>query len=182
VVIGLVDWQTLERQVIYRGTIGAVTEEAKGFTAELQSRKVELQRDPVPRTSPTCRAQFCGLGCGLSAAKYSREVVVTAHGLATNSVTIAYDANLQNLVGGALRWMDGAYAGLRMGVLAVQGNALVLDVPIDVQLPVGLRAIVREGCDHTLDTCATRFANAVNFQGEPFLPGNDLLMRYGGGQ
>jgi hypothetical protein len=39
--------------------------------------------------------------------------------------------------------------------------------------------ILREGCDHTLPTCAERFANAVNFQGEPFLPGNDLVVRYG---
>ena len=37
---------------------------------------------------------------------------------------------------------------------------------------------VREGCDHTIATCASRFANAANFQGEPFLPGNDILARY----
>ena len=43
---------------------------------------------------------------------------------------------------------------------------------------MGSRALAMEGCDHTLETCATRFANAVNFQGEPFLPGNDLLTRY----
>jgi hypothetical protein len=54
----------------------------------------------------------------------------------------------------------------------------VLDTPLAADLAAGLRVIVREGCDHTLDTCATRFANAVNFQGEPFLPGNDLLTRY----
>ncbi len=144
VVIGLIDWQSLERQPIYRGTIGAVSEEAKGFTAELQSRKVELLRDPVPRTSPTCRANFCGTGCGLSAVKYSREVAVTLHELETNSVIISYVGNLQNLVGGSLRWLDGPYAGLRMGVLAVQGNTLVLEVPIDVQIAAGVRAVVRD--------------------------------------
>ena len=37
---------------------------------------------------------------------------------------------------------------------------------------------VREGCDRTLETCQARFGNAVNFQGEPFLPGNDQLARY----
>ncbi|HKR91916.1 phage BR0599 family protein, partial [Novosphingobium sp.] len=35
-------------------------------------------------------------------------------------------------------------------------------------------------CDHTLNTCAARFSNAANFRGEPFLPGNDLLVRYPG--
>ncbi len=36
-----------------------------------------------------------------------------------------------------------------------------------------------EGCDRRFETCCTRFANAANFRGEPFLPGNDLLTRYG---
>ena len=26
-------------------------------------------------------------------------------------------------------------------------------------------------------TCATRFGNVINFQGEPYLPGNDLIAR-----
>jgi hypothetical protein len=37
-----------------------------------------------------------------------------------------------------------------------------------------------EGCDKSLATCATRFANMVNFRGEPYLPGIDLLTRYPG--
>ena len=47
-----------------------------------------------------------------------------------------------------------------------------------VPLTAGTRALVQEGCDRTLATCATRFGNAVNFQGEPFLPGNDLVARH----
>jgi hypothetical protein len=42
-----------------------------GFVAKLQSRKAELLRDPVPRTSPTCRADFCGKGCALSVAGFT---------------------------------------------------------------------------------------------------------------
>jgi hypothetical protein len=56
---------------------------------------------------------------------------------------------------------------------------LALDAPLDIPLSSGLRVVLREGCDHTLATCANRFVNAVNFQGEPFLPGNDALIRYG---
>lgn len=37
-----------------------------------------------------------------------------------------------------------------------------------------------EGCDKSLATCAARFTNAVNFRGEPYLPGIDLLTRYPG--
>lgn len=179
VIIGLVDWQSLEHQPIYSGTIGAVTEEAYSFTAQLRSRKAELKRDPVPRTSPTCRAVFCGPGCTLSPPRFTHEATLAAHDLAGNAITITSDASIAQLIGGALRWLDGPYAGMAMNVLATNGASLILDNPIDLQLPAGIRLLVMEGCDRTLQTCASRFGNALNFQGEPFLPGNDMIARYG---
>jgi len=173
--IGVVDWETLERAVLYRGEIGGVDEQDGGFSAELQSAKVVLEVDLVPRTSPTCRARFTGPGCTLSAARFTHEAVVTSVDYAANRVGFA--STPVNMWGGSLRWLDGPHAGLAMEVVAVEGGGLVLDVPIDAGLAAGARALLREGCDHTLQTCATRFANAANFQGEPFVPGNDLLAR-----
>jgi uncharacterized phage protein (TIGR02218 family) len=155
-----------------------VSEEAGKFTAELQSRKAELQLDPIPRTSPSCRAAFCGPGCALSPARFSHEALLVSHDPLAGTVVVNCAANNTQLVSGTLRWIDGPHAGIAMGILAQAGGALVLDTPIDSQLPSGLRAIVRQGCDRTLESCATRFANAINFQGEPFLPGNDLIARY----
>jgi uncharacterized phage protein (TIGR02218 family) len=179
ILIGLVDWETLEREVIYRGAIGAVAEEAGRFTAELASRKAELQLDPIPRTSPTCRAEFCGPGCALSAAAFDHLAAVASHDLAGNAVTLDLALPSDRLLGGTLRWIDGTYTGLRMGIAGAAGDALVLDAPVDLPMQPGTRAIVREGCDRTLATCAARFGNAINFQGEPFMPGNDQIARYG---
>ena len=179
VMIGLVDWESLESQVLYRGAIGTVAEEAGSFTASLQSRKAELKRDPVPRTSPSCRASFCGPGCTLSAARFEYGGVVETCDQAANAVTLAAPAPAATLLaGGHLRWLDGPLAGLTMGIVDADGAALVLDQPLDLIAPPGTRVLLREGCDRTLDTCATRFGNALNFQGEPFLPGNDLVTRY----
>ena len=178
VLIGLVDWESAERHVIYRGSIGSVTEEAGTFAADLVSRKAELQRDPVPRTSPSCRAAFCGPGCTLSAARFTHSGTLTCFELAGNTALIITSATLANLAGGTLRWLDGPYAGLTTDIAAVQAGRLVLAIPLDLAPPAGARVILREGCDRTLETCAVRFANAVNFQGEPFLPGNDLITRY----
>ncbi len=178
VLIGLVDWESQERHVIYRGTIGTVTEEAGTFSADLQSRKIELQRDPVPRTSPSCRASFCGPGCTLSPARFTHYGSLSAFALSSNAATVSTDAPLANFAGGTLRWLDGPYAGMITSVSEVRGSALLLSIPLDQVPAAGTRVELREGCDHTLDTCATRFANAINFQGEPFLPGNDLIIRY----
>lgn len=83
-----------------------------------------------------------------------------------------------DLVGGSARWLDGPHAGMSMGIVTINDGRLLLDAPIAEGLTPGLRLILREGCDHRLETCATRFDNAVNFRGEPFLPGNDLVARY----
>lgn len=69
-------------------------------------------------------------------------------------------------------------AGTSSAITGVQAGALVLATPLDVQMTAGIRLALREGCDRTITTCATRFANAINFQGEPYLPGNDLIARY----
>jgi uncharacterized phage protein (TIGR02218 family) len=47
-------------------------------------------------------------------------------------------------------------------------------------MPAGVRVRLTEGCDKRFETCRVRFANSVNFRGEPHLPGNDLLTRYPG--
>lgn len=177
--IGVVDWDSGEREVLYAGTIGEIAAEHGGFSAELVSRKAMLQRDPVPRTSPTCRAAFCGPGCNLDPQRFTREVVLAAVDADANSAAFAEAPDPADHAGGSLRWLDGPQAGIAMGVMADDGaGALVLDTPLDPATPAGARALLREGCDHTLDTCASRFGNVVNFRGEPFLPGNDLLTRY----
>jgi hypothetical protein len=52
VVVGLVDWDSLEFAAIYSGTIGTITEEAGSFSAQLLSRKADLARDPCRAPAP----------------------------------------------------------------------------------------------------------------------------------
>jgi len=176
--IGLVDWESFERAVLYRGSIGGVAEEGAGFQADLQSVKEALQTDPVPRTSPTCRAQFCGPGCSLSPARFTHEAQLSAVDHDLNAVRFEGGPPPEDLENGRLRWVDGPHAGQWMEIMSIEPEGLVLDLELDPGLVTGTRALLREGCDHTLEMCRDRFHNAVNFRGEPFLPGNDLLARY----
>lgn len=174
IAIGAVDWETFEHAIYYRGAIEAVSREGNGFAAELASAKSALAVDPVPRSSPTCRARFCGPGCGLSPARFTRRAAVSA--VAAGRVQFAAIEPVL-YAGGELRWLDGPQAGLGAEILAVDASGLLLDREPDGARP-GMRALLREGCDHTIATCAARFDNAASFQGEPFLPGTDLLAHY----
>lgn len=175
--VGAVDWETLDHAVLYHGAIGDVAQEAGGFTAELRSAKAVLEADLVPRTSPTCRAAFCGPGCGLSASRFTTRANLVAANPDAFRVTFDHP-DPASMPAGWVRWLDGPHVGQTMEVVAVEGSALVLDAALDPGLRAGHRALLREGCDHTLATCTARFGNAINFRGEPFLPGNDLLARY----
>lgn len=86
---------------------------------------------------------------------------------------------LERFAWGRLRWLDGANAGLMAHVTGTTANAVLLAEPAPLPVAAGDRAELTEGCDKRWSTCRTRFANAANFRGEPHLPGNDLLTRYG---
>jgi uncharacterized phage protein (TIGR02218 family) len=176
--IGVVDWETFDRAVLTRGEIGDVTQQAGNFAAELRSAKAALEADLVPCTSPTCRARFGGPGCALSVARFTHEAVLAGVDFGVNRVSFAGGPPGAQLREGSLRWIDGPHAGITMEIVSADESGLVLDVGLDPLLEPGARALLREGCDHTLRTCSERFANAVNFQGEPFVPGNDLIARY----
>ena len=174
---GVIDWETRETAALYSGSIGSVRQDASGFSAQLRSAKADLDVDPVPRASPACRAQFCGKGCALSAEAYSRRARVESVDLEAN--TLVLDVPDPNLFAqGELRFLDGPQTGLTNRIVAVRETGLELEELLDPGTATGLRVLIRQGCDKTIATCASRFGNAINFRGEPFLPGNDLLAQY----
>ena len=173
---GIVDWQTLERAALYTGSIGTITQDSGSFSAQLRSAKADFEIDPVPVSSPTCRARFCGPGCALSASAFEVEARVVASDADRGRLTLDLPDHRPYAMG-QLRALAGPQTGVAMQVLDATIDGLTLERPFDAA-PAGLRVRFREGCDRTIATCTDRFSNAANFRGEPFLPGNDLLAQY----
>ena len=55
---------------------------------------------------------------------------------------------------------------------------LELFLPMAYAIESGDVFRIHPGCDKRLETCIDRFANVLNFRGEPYVPGQDLLMSY----
>lgn len=161
------------------GRIGAVSLEDGGFGAELRAASVVLERAVVEETSPECRAELGDARCRVAMAGRRRFARVTAAEGARVTVD-AVEPVADGWGGGRLRWFGGDNAGLEAVVARSAGDTLWLrGAPAFAVVPGALVELV-EGCDKSLATCAGRFGNAVNFRGEPFLPGIDLLTRYPG--
>lgn len=162
-----------------RGELGAVEREGNGFSAELRGPLAFLEGAVAPETSPDCRATLGDRDCRVALALHRRvvsvavvedeTVLVTGGGLVAG--TYAF---------GSLRWMMGQNAGIRQDIVLSDAGSVTLVDPPPFPVSAGALAELTAGCDKRLETCATRFANVANFQGEPYLPGNDLLTRYPG--
>ena len=82
--------------------------------------------------------------------------------------------------GGVLTWETGANAGRAIEVKGwTRSNGRIeLFLPMGYAITPGDAFRVHPGCDKRLDTCIDRFANVLNFRGEPYVPGQDAMMRY----
>lgn len=176
-----VDWSAPgDTMPLGEGTIGTVEVKDSGFTAELSGAAAALDRPVAEETSAECRAELGDRRCRVAMAGRQRVARVTAADGATLTMDGAEPvANAYGL--GLLRWVTGANSGLESAIARSAGNQVALRrAPVSPPEPGTLVELV-EGCDKTLGTCAGRFANALNFRGEPYLPGIDLLTRYPGG-
>ena len=178
--IFIVDWMEPDGAQVHlaSGEIGDVSIEGSAFSAELRGAAAVLDRAVVEQTSPECRASLGDRRCRVDMAGRTRTTrVVSADG---DEVVVA-EAAAGNAYGyGRLRWIGGANSGLASHIAASAGRALTLQEPPIYQPQPGDLVEFSEGCDRSFATCRTRFSNALNFRGEPHLPGMDLLTRYPG--
>ena len=174
-----VDWQAPdgEQVALAGGRLGPVSIRDKAFAAELVGAANALSAPVCPETSPECRADLGDRLCRVDLA--GRREIFAVSAMDDDRI------ELDRAVGERFRFgeacvLDGASGGWRSRVIAVDGDAVLLrDVPPFAMAP-GCRVRLTEGCDKRFATCRDRFANALNFRGEPHLPGNDLLTRFPG--
>lgn len=159
------------------GTLGMVRRSDGAFSAALENGKTVFRRAVVPVTSPGCRAALGDAACRVDMGHRRRRVAVEA--VEGDRVTIA-GLDGAPYAFGRLRWLGGPRCGLSEAILAGGEGELLLAEAVGAAIPPGTPAMIEEGCDKRMATCAGRYANAANFRGEPFLPGNDLLTRYPG--
>ncbi|NWK98043.1 hypothetical protein DM806_20735 [Sphingobium lactosutens] len=163
--------------LLARGEIGAVSRKGASFSAELIGAAAVLGEPVAPSTSPDCRARLGDRACRVDMA--GRRRVVTVAAVEDAEVTVGGLA-VGAYAFGTLRWMSGANAGLVQAVVDNDGDGVTLADPPAFAVEAGALALLVEGCDRQLATCAARFGNVANFRGEPYLPGMDLLTRYPG--
>jgi uncharacterized phage protein (TIGR02218 family) len=180
--IFLFDWTQPDSgtRLLAMGELGAISFSGDAFEAEFRGPGAKLDRSVAPYASPMCRAEFCDAACGLNRSRFTHAAAVVAVSGDTLTIAAPNETVLPPHGFGKLRWIDGANCGLWADIVSHNGATVMLAMAPAFAVKPGARIELIEGCDKTMATCATRFGNAINFRGEPYLPGNDILTRYPG--
>lgn len=174
-----IDWTNPDDEPLFllRGVLGDIESDGARFSAELRGPAADLEAPVIEETSPECRASLGDRRCRVDlSGRRCLARVVSADGL---------ELVLDDLAGapddfafGLIRWLDGANAGLSGTIASSAGHGVTLRDAPAFETEAGALVELTQGCDKRFATCSTRFGNALNFRGEPHLPGNDLLVRY----
>lgn len=179
--VQLVNWSDLSQGsvILRRGWLGEFTLTDGVFKTELRGLSQSLARNVTQVTTPDCRADLGDSRCTVDLAPLGETGTVTAVSTARRvfTATISGARAATFFDGGLLTWVTGANAGLKQEVKSLSAGTATLYLPAGEDIAEDDTFTVRAGCDKSPTSCHTRFNNIVNFRGEPFVPGMDVVSR-----
>jgi uncharacterized phage protein (TIGR02218 family) len=184
VLIFLVNWAALSQGkiILKRGTIGQVELKDTIFKAELRGLTQAISQKIGELYTSSCRADLGDGRCKIDLAALTIAGTVTAaedrYGF-TDTARAEADGYWS---GGLLTWTSGANAGRKIEIRSYAAGGFDLFLPMPSEIAVGDGYAVQPGCDKAFSTCCSRFDNAVNFRGEPHVPGTDAVLSYPDGK
>ncbi len=154
---------------IFEGRVGEVSATSTSVQCEVKSY-TELLDTMVPRNvyQPSCLHVLYSAGCGVS--KATNGTALSVQMGSTASLIKCGAAAGTALVLGELVFVSGANAGVRRAVKRQAAGELQLSYPLPDAPVAGDQFLVYKGCDKTMATCASKFANMARFKGQPFVP------------
>jgi uncharacterized phage protein (TIGR02218 family) len=181
----LVDWTNPTiYAVVHAGSIGEIKQKGKAYTAELRGPAHELNQKTGRTLQYYCDARLGDGKCtvNLLNGAYTSNVTVVSGTAAKFTVTGLGARASDWATNGRIAFNSGPNDDVEreVKVHSIVGSTVYLEMwtPLPFAPQAGDTAVVKIGCDHTFPTCQSVFANGANYQGYPYMPGNDVLTRY----
>ena len=177
-----VNWAAPEQRVLMRkGNLGEVKRGRSGFQAEVRGLAHRLNQ-PVGRVyAYACDADLGDARCAKDVSSPAFTVngtvgaVIDARRFAVSGI-----ASYANgwFSAGKLSFTSGANAGRAMEIKRHGAAGVELWQAMSEAVVTGDALTLIAGCDKQFSTCKAKFANAPNFRGFPYMPGNDAVLSY----
>jgi len=187
VTVFLLDYENLAAVpvVLIKGHIGEVTLGRKAFEAEVRSLIQRAGQYIGKACSPLCRVKVLGdAECGVALGPFTF-TGQTVHSAVSRSLIRSASAGVVGkpalyFAYGTLAWTGGQNTGRAVEVRShdtASPMAITLAEPMPFPIAAGDAFTIVAGCDRRLESCRQKFANVLNFRGEPFIPGADAVLR-----
>ncbi len=175
----IVNWADLGqgRLLLRKGFLGEIKRADQRFSAEIRGLSNRLQQTAGKLYSRLCRVDLGSSECGVALGPRTDTYAVTQV-IAADTVRIVTARATGFFTFGKATFTTGANAGAVNEVLLHDGQTIRLFVPMPRPIVVGDQVVLVAGCDKTPETCNAKFANILNFRGEPHIPGNDKVFSY----
>lgn len=175
----IVNWLDLGqgRLLLRKGFLGEIKRADQRFSAEIRGLSNRLQQTAGKLYSRLCRVDLGSTECGVALGPRTDTYAVTQV-IAADTVRIVTARATGFFTFGKATFTTGANAGAINEVLLHDGQTIRLFVPMPRPIVVGDQIVLVAGCDKTPETCNAKFANILNFRGEPHIPGNDKVFSY----
>lgn len=162
------------------GHLAKVTVNRQTFVAELLGLMEALGTSIVEITSPNCRAILGDERCKFDLGPYT--VAGTVDSSDPDLYTFVDTARGEEdtyFAEGVVHFHSGLLEGLSYDIKSfTAGGTFITKTPLAYSA-AGCDYTATPGCDKKRTTCRDKFSNVVNFRGEPWLRGNDVLVQIG---
>jgi len=175
----IVNWADIAqgRLLLRKGYLGEIKRADQRFSTEIRGLSNRLQQTAGNLYSRLCRVDLGSAQCGVALGPRTDTYSVTQV-IAADTVRIVTARATGFFTFGKATFTTGANAGAVNEVLLHDGQTIRLFVPMPRPIVVGDQIVLVAGCDKTPETCNAKFANILNFRGEPHIPGNDKVFSY----
>ncbi len=177
-----VNWSAPDQRVLMRkGSLGEVRRGRTGFQAEVRGL-AHILNQPVGRAfGYSCDADLGDARCTVNLAAITGTGTIAAASGNRRFMVSGLESFADGwFTGGKLTFTSGANSGRAMEIkrhgVSSLGVSVELWQAMSDDVAVADAFSVTAGCDKQFSTCKAKFANAANFRGFPYMPGNDAVI------
>lgn len=154
-----------------RGWFGEISFSKNRFVTEVRGLMQAFAKNIGELYSPNCRASFCDSACKLKVEQFTDAGTVKWVINKSRFIVVGLDKINGFYNNGIIKFKDGETVEIK----SYFNNEIETVLPVYKEVSIGQGFEITAGCDKVLTTCINKFDNAINFRGEPHVPGLDKL-------
>jgi uncharacterized phage protein (TIGR02218 family) len=183
--VAVCSWETPSagKLIVFAGSLGSILWTDEGFLADIQNNMRNLAQNLGSVVTGNCRLElYSSHQPGQIGACLANKAANTVSGTVSYVLTnkLKFKCNTTGKAdgwgtAGFVTFTSGPMTGLTCMVKTHKveasplGESIELFVPSIATIAVGNTFTFSAGCDHTFDTCKSKFSNGVNFGGFPHI-------------